>query len=90
MTDQNPAIGQDFIEVIDDALPLELCNQIIEAFDKSPNKTPGKTGGGVDPERKKVLTFRLASKPNLHHYFSKCCKSPVKTCSSISTSITLL
>lgn len=53
MTDQNPAIGQDFIEVIDDALPLELCNQIIEAFDKSPNKTPGKTGGGVDPERKK-------------------------------------
>lgn len=42
----------DFIEVYDDALPAELCEHLIQLFEKSPHKQPGRTGGGVDREKK--------------------------------------
>lgn len=43
----------DFIEVIDDVLPVPLCQQIITQFEHSENVTPGRTGGGVDLDKKR-------------------------------------
>ena len=45
----------DFIEVIDDVLPRSLCQDIITQFDQSPNLTAGKTGGGVDLDKKRSV-----------------------------------
>lgn len=42
----------DFIEVYDNALSPTLCQQLIRAFEKSPHKQPGRTGGGVDASKK--------------------------------------
>ena len=42
----------DFIAVIDDALPAALCQRIISAFEASPERRPGRTGGGVDRSKK--------------------------------------
>jgi hypothetical protein len=42
----------DFIEIYDDALSPELCQAIINSFEQSPHRTPGRTGGGVDPSKK--------------------------------------
>lgn len=41
-----------FIEVIDNALPAELCESLIRQIDTSPNRQPGRTGGGVDTSKK--------------------------------------
>ena len=45
----------DLIDVIDDVLSPELCTQLIARFEKSPNLTQGKTGGGVDLEDRKSV-----------------------------------
>ncbi len=42
----------DFIEVYDNALSVELCQQLINAFEKSPHLRPGRTGAGVDLTKK--------------------------------------
>ncbi len=42
----------DFIEVYDDALPPDLCQKLIETFERSPHRVPGRTGGGVDTTKK--------------------------------------
>ncbi|HSG52648.1 MAG TPA: hypothetical protein VLA40_11135, partial [Rheinheimera sp.] len=42
----------DFIEIYDDALSAEFCQQLIQAFDASPHTTAGRTGGGVDTSKK--------------------------------------
>ena len=42
----------DFIEVYDNALSPELCQQLINTFEQSPHKKPGRTGGGVDVNKK--------------------------------------
>ncbi len=42
----------DFIEVIDDALPGPLCAELIDAFERSPQRLPGRAGGGVDLTKK--------------------------------------
>lgn len=39
---QNPS----FIEVYENALPKEICKNIIERFEKDPNKQKGRTGAG--------------------------------------------
>lgn len=69
MQDQERA--PDFIEVIDNALPPELCAQIIGAFKQSPNKTPGRTGGGVDPERKKSTDVSFSQQPEFAPLFQQ-------------------
>ncbi|MEC9260678.1 MAG: 2OG-Fe(II) oxygenase [Pseudomonadota bacterium] len=53
----------DFIEVLDNALSPELCQQIIKAFDKSKQLQTGRTGGGVDTDKKRSLdvSFSQAS-----------------------------
>lgn len=50
----------DFIEVIDDALPVELCQQIITAFNESKHLHPGRTGGGVDTDKKRSLDISFS------------------------------
>ncbi len=42
----------DFIEIYDNALSAELCQQLIQVFDRSPHLKPGRTGGGIDPTKK--------------------------------------
>lgn len=42
----------DFIEVYDNALSADFCRELITLFDKSPYKTAGRTGGGVDTTKK--------------------------------------
>lgn len=42
----------DFIEVYDNALSEEFCQQLIKVFDASPHTTAGRTGGGVDTSKK--------------------------------------
>lgn len=42
----------DFIEVYDNALSEQFCQQLINVFEQSPHKAPGRTGGGVDPSKK--------------------------------------
>ncbi|GAA0856443.1 2OG-Fe(II) oxygenase [Aliiglaciecola litoralis] len=43
----------DFIEVIDNAIPDTLCDQFIARFESSKNTTAGRTGGGVDVDKKR-------------------------------------
>lgn len=42
-----------FIEVIDDALSSNLCEQFIQSFNRSQNTKPGQTGGGIDTDKKR-------------------------------------
>jgi|TARA_Y100001973_G_C5146658_1_gene305764 hypothetical protein len=48
-------VSTDFIEVIDNALAPELCAQIIETFDNSKHLQAGRTGGGVDTDKKRSM-----------------------------------
>ncbi|MDF2179152.1 2OG-Fe(II) oxygenase [Aliiglaciecola sp. CAU 1673] len=52
-----------FIEVIDDALPLELCQSLIRQFEQSPNRAPGQTSGGVDLDKKRSLDVQITRAP---------------------------
>ncbi|WP_339878583.1 2OG-Fe(II) oxygenase [Pseudidiomarina gelatinasegens] len=45
-------MSNDFIEVYDDALSAEFCDKFIDLFENSPHKQPGRTGGGVDTDKK--------------------------------------
>lgn len=45
----------DFISVIDNALPASLCEAIIARIDESPSLQPGRTGGGVDTDKKRSM-----------------------------------
>ncbi|WJG09677.1 2OG-Fe(II) oxygenase [Aliiglaciecola sp. LCG003] len=45
----------DFIEVIDNVLPSELCKRFITQFEASKNTATGQTGGGVDTDKKRSL-----------------------------------
>ncbi|GAB3027223.1 2OG-Fe(II) oxygenase [Bowmanella dokdonensis] len=41
-----------FVEVIDNVLPPALCQALIGQIDSSPNRQAGRTGGGVDTDKK--------------------------------------
>ncbi|MEO1616305.1 MAG: 2OG-Fe(II) oxygenase [Planctomycetota bacterium] len=69
MSNEAAAGTVDFIEVIDDALPTELCEQIIQTFDASPNKAPGRTGGGVEPQQKKSVDATFSRMPEFAEQF---------------------
>ncbi|WP_445366244.1 2OG-Fe(II) oxygenase [Microbulbifer sp. ANSA001] len=54
----------DFIEVYDDALPLDFCQQVIKLFESSPSRqVQGVTGGGVDPSKKLSKDIYLNQHP---------------------------
>ncbi len=56
-------MSPDFIEVYDDALDAGFCRGFIERFEASPNKVPGRTGGGVDPSKKLSTDLYLNQRP---------------------------
>lgn len=49
----------DFVEQIDNALPGELCDDLIAKFEAHPEKRPGPTGSGVDPTKKLSLDITI-------------------------------
>lgn len=49
----------DFIEIYDNALTAEFCQQLINTFDSSPHTTQGRTGGGVDLAKKNSTDLYL-------------------------------
>lgn len=53
----------DFIEIYDDALSPQLCSELMTAFDQSPYLVPGRTGGGVDREKKISTDLYLNDHP---------------------------
>ncbi|MEC7470505.1 MAG: 2OG-Fe(II) oxygenase [Pseudomonadota bacterium] len=58
-----------FIEVIDNALPVQLCRDIIDTFDTSQKLAPGRTGGGVDTDKKRSMDVSFSQNPEFkaHH-----------------------
>ncbi|NRA82708.1 MAG: 2OG-Fe(II) oxygenase [Gammaproteobacteria bacterium] len=52
-----------FIEVYEQALSDELCNEIIERFEQSPNKKSGRVGGGVDDTKKNSTDLYMSELP---------------------------
>lgn len=56
----------DFIEVIDDVLPSDLCQQVIDTFERSGNTLPGRTGGGVDTDKKRSTDVSIAQHPEFN------------------------
>ncbi|CAM3688336.1 2OG-Fe(II) oxygenase [Rheinheimera salexigens] len=53
----------DFIEIYDNALSAEFCQQLIKTFDASPHTTAGRTGGGVDTSKKNSTDLYLYQHP---------------------------
>jgi hypothetical protein len=49
----------DFIYSRDNALPDDLCDELIRRFEDHPDKRPGPTGSGVDPTRKLSLDITI-------------------------------
>ena len=58
-----------FIEVIDDVLSPELCSQLIDKFEHSAHKQPGRTGGGVDTDKKRSLDVSITQQPEFKDEF---------------------
>lgn len=59
----------DFIEVIDDVLPADLCQQIITQFEASPHLAPGRTGGGVDLDKKRSVDVSFSEQAEFSALF---------------------
>lgn len=49
----------DFVEVIDGALDAGFCRALIERFEASPHRYPGRTGHGVDTGKKLSTDLQL-------------------------------
>ena len=58
-----------FIEVIDDVLSPQLCQQLIDKFEHSSHKQPGRTGGGVDTDKKRSLDVSITQHPEFKDEF---------------------
>jgi hypothetical protein len=56
----------DFIEVYPNALPLELCDRLVETFEKHQGVYQGRTGAGVDLSKKNSHDLMLDSHPELN------------------------
>lgn len=61
--------NDDFILVRDNVIAPELCQQIIETFATSPNQKPGRTGGGVDVDKKRSLDAYFSEDPEFAEHF---------------------
>ena len=61
----------DLIEVIDDVLPPELCKQLMERFESSPNLSQGRTGGGVDLDKKRSMDVSISRNPEFKDLFQQ-------------------
>lgn len=54
----------DFIEVYDNALSADFCNDFLQTFEASPHKQQGRTGGGVDTTKKVSQDLYLNQHPD--------------------------
>lgn len=54
----------DFIYTQDNALPDDLCDELVRRFEAHPAKQPGPTGSGVDPTRKLSLDLTIDQLPD--------------------------
>ena len=61
--------NNDFIMVKDNVLSPELCQQIIQTFESSPNKSAGRTGGGVDVDKKRSNDIAFSEQPEFAEQF---------------------
>lgn len=61
----------DFIQVVDNVLDPALCQEIMQQFDNSPNLTPGRTGGGVDLDKKRSTDVSFSEKPEFAPLFQQ-------------------
>lgn len=61
----------DFIEVIDDVLDPALCGEIITQFESSPNLYQGRTGGGVDLDKKRSVDVNFSQHPEFSPMFKQ-------------------
>jgi hypothetical protein len=52
-----------FIKVIDNVLSEDLCKQFITQFETSQNTAAGRTGGGVDTDKKRSLDVSISQYP---------------------------
>lgn len=55
--------GPDFIEVYDEALPAEVCAELIRRFEQSGQSEPGRVGAGVMPELKDSADIEISGRP---------------------------
>lgn len=61
----------DFIQVVDNVLEPSLCQEIMQQFDNSPNLTAGRTGGGVDLDKKRSTDVSFSEKPEFAPLFKQ-------------------
>ncbi|MGM0429185.1 MAG: 2OG-Fe(II) oxygenase [Pseudomonadota bacterium] len=61
----------DFIETYDNALSNELCQKLIDVFEQSPHTFDGRTGGGVDTEKKVSTDLSLNAHPEYQELLLK-------------------
>src|SRR3546814_6584207 len=55
--------AEDFIEVYPAALPVDVCSQWVQRFERSGEHSPGRVGGGVMPELKRSRDLQITGKP---------------------------
>lgn len=55
--------SDDFIEVYEDAVPADVCAQIIRRFEESRADQPGLVGGGLFPDLKNSRDIGISGKP---------------------------
>jgi hypothetical protein len=53
----------DFIYTRDNAIPDDLCDELVRRYEEHPDKRPGATGSGVDPARKHSLDLDMDQAP---------------------------
>ena len=61
----------DLIEVIDNVLPPELCTQLMARFESSPNLSQGRTGGGVDLDKKRSTDVSISRNSEFQDLFKQ-------------------
>ena len=54
----------EYIEIYDNVLSPELCDEIVEKFEKEENKHPGRTAKGLDTSIKLTMDFALKNRTN--------------------------
>jgi hypothetical protein len=58
--------SETFIKVIEHAISDELCDQFVTQFDSSKNVQPGRTGGGIDTDKKRSSDVSIITHPEFH------------------------
>jgi hypothetical protein len=61
----------DFIEVFASALPAPLCEEFIATFEAHPAVHEGRTGGGVDRDKKRSRDLTFDAHPELHEKLAR-------------------